>query len=91
MIAIRDRWISSTDFRWASLAALPDDIERAVCQLMTEQSDRAYYQGALPSGWLPEISSEYPWVQFSTPTIIQDFSTSRKAFPYHAFPTAVSV
>ena len=41
-VAIRDRWVSATDLRWASLEALPDDIEKAVCQLMTEQSDRAY-------------------------------------------------
>lgn len=79
-IAIRDRWISSTDLRWASLEALPDDIERAVCQLMTEQSDRAYYQGALLSGWLPEISYGYHEVKFFLSTVIYDLARHCEAF-----------
>jgi len=79
-IAIRDRWISSTDLRWASLEVLPDDIEKAVCQLMTEQSDRAYYEGALLSGWLPEISYGYHEVKFFLSTVIYDVARHCEAF-----------
>ena len=79
-IAIRDRWISSTDLRWASLEALPDDIEKAVCQFMTEQSDRAYYEGALISGWLPEISYGYHEVKFFLSTVIYDVARHCEAF-----------
>ena len=79
-IAIRDRWISSTDLRWASLEALPDDIEKAVCQFMTEQSDRAYYEGALLSGWLPEISYGYHEVKFFLSTVIYDVARHCEAF-----------
>lgn len=79
-IAIRDRWISSTDLRWASLEPLPDDIEKAVCQLMTEQSERAYYEGALLSGWLPEISYGYHEVKFFLSTWIYDVARHSEAF-----------
>ncbi|MEO6398171.1 MAG: hypothetical protein ABIP13_06850 [Tepidiformaceae bacterium] len=79
-IAIRDRWISSTDLRWASLEELPDDIEKAVCQFMTEQSDRAYYEGALISGWLPEISYGYHEVKFFLSTVIYDVARHCEAF-----------
>ena len=79
-IAIRDRWVASTDLRWASLETLPDDIEKAVCQLMTEQSDRAYYAGAVWSGWLPEISYGYHEVKFFLSTVIYDLARHTEAF-----------
>ena len=79
-VAIRDRWVAATDLRWASLEALPDDIEKAVCQLMTEQSDRAYYGGAVWSGWLPEISYGYHEVKFFLSTVIYDLARHCEAF-----------
>ncbi|MBI5948884.1 MAG: hypothetical protein HY875_12170 [Chloroflexi bacterium] len=79
-VAIRDRWVSSTDLRWNSLEPLPDDIEKAVCQLMTEQSERAYYQGALLSGWLPEISYGYLELKLFLSTVIYDVARHAEAF-----------
>lgn len=79
-IAIRDRWVSSTDLRWQSLEALPDDIEKAVCQLMTELSDRAYYQGAVISGWLPDISYGYHELKFFLSTVIYDLARHTETF-----------
>jgi hypothetical protein len=79
-VAIRDRWVSATDLRWQSLEALPDDIEKAVCQLMTELSDRAYYQGAVISGWLPEISYGYHELKFFLSTVIYDLARHTETF-----------
>ncbi|MEX2080997.1 MAG: hypothetical protein WEC33_05225, partial [Dehalococcoidia bacterium] len=79
-IAIRDRWVAATDLRWQSLEALPTDTEKAVCQLMTELSDRAYFQGALISGWLPEISYGYHEVKFFLSTVIYDLARHAEAF-----------
>ena len=79
-IAIRDRWISSTDLRWASLEPLADDTEKAVCQFMTEQSERAYYTGALWSGWLPEISYGYLEMKLFLSTVIYDLARHSEAF-----------
>jgi hypothetical protein len=78
--AIRDRWISATDLRWASLEVLPDDIEKAVCQFLTEQSDRAYFTGALWSGWLPEISYGYLELKLFLSTVIYDLARHSEAF-----------
>jgi hypothetical protein len=78
--AIRDRWVSATDLNWGSLEALPDDVERAVCQLMTEQSERAYYTGALWSGWLPQISYGYLELKLFLSTVIYDLARHSEAF-----------
>jgi hypothetical protein len=78
--AIRDRWISATDLRWNSLEPLPDDVEKAVCQLMTEMSDRAYFEGALLSGWLPEISYGYLELKLFLSTVIYDLARHAEAF-----------
>jgi hypothetical protein len=79
-IAIRDRWISSTDLRWNSLEHLPEDIEKAVCQLMTEMSERAYYEGVVLGGWLPEISYGYLELKLFLSTVIYDFARHAEAF-----------
>ncbi|OAI43117.1 hypothetical protein AYO38_02790 [bacterium SCGC AG-212-C10] len=78
--AIKDRWISATDLNWASLEELPDDIERAVCQLMTELSDRAYFQSATIGSWLPEMSYGYHEVKFFLSTVIFDLARHTEAF-----------
>jgi len=79
-IAIRDRWISATDLDWSSLGPLPGDTERAVCQLMTEMSDRAYFEGALLSGWLPAISYGYLEVKLFLSTVIYDLARHAEVF-----------
>ncbi len=79
-IAIRDRWISSTDLPWASLEPLSGDMEKAVCQLMTEQAERAYFTGALWSGWLPAISYGYLELKLFLSTVIYDLARHSEAF-----------
>lgn len=79
-VAIRDRWVPSTDLRWASLEALPEDTEKAVCQLMTEMSERAFYQASVIGGWLPEISYGYHEVKFFLATVIYDLGKMSEAF-----------
>jgi hypothetical protein len=79
-VAIRDRWASATDLNWASLEALPDDIEKAVCQLMTELSERSYYEGAVLSGWLPEVSYGFLEMKLFMSTVIFDLARHTEAF-----------
>ncbi len=78
--AIRDRWAPATDLRWNSLEALPEDTEKAVCQLMTELSDRTYFQGSLISSWLPEISYGYLELKLFLSTVIYDLAKMTEAF-----------
>ena len=79
-IAIRDRWVSATDLPWGTLTPLASDVEKAVCQLMTEQSERAYFEGALLSGWLPEISYGYLELKLFLSTVIYDLARHAEAF-----------
>ncbi|MGE5594778.1 MAG: hypothetical protein ACM3S1_01935 [Hyphomicrobiales bacterium] len=78
--AIRDRWISATDLNWGSLEELSDDLERAVCQVMTEMSDRSYFEGALLSAWLPEVSYGYLELKLFLSTVIYDLARHTEAF-----------
>lgn len=78
--AIRDRWVSATDLNWASLQPLPTELERAVCQFMTEQSERAYFTGALWSGWLPDISYGFLELKLFLSTVIYDLARHSEAF-----------
>ena len=79
-VAIKDRWVSATDLNWASLEELPDDLEKAACQFLTEQSERAYFTGALWSGWLPEISYGYLELKLFLSTVIYDLARHSEAF-----------
>jgi hypothetical protein len=78
--AIRDRWVSATDLDWASLKPIDPGMEKAVCQFLTEQSERAYYTGALWSGWLPEISYGYLELKLFLSTVIYDLARHSEAF-----------
>ncbi len=78
--AIRDRWVSATDLDWASLKPIDPEMEKAVCQFLTEQSERAYYTGALWSGWLPEISYGYLELKLFLSTVIYDLARHAEAF-----------
>jgi hypothetical protein len=78
--AIRDRWVSATDLDWASLKPIDPRMEKAVCQFLTEQSERAYYTGALWSGWLPEISYGYLELKLFLSTVIYDLARHSEAF-----------
>jgi hypothetical protein len=78
--AIRDRWVSATDLDWASLKPIAPEMEKAVCQFLTEQSERAYYVGALWSGWLPQISYGYLELKLFLSTVIYDLARHAEAF-----------
>jgi hypothetical protein len=78
--AIRDRWVSATDLDWANLQPISPEMEKAVCQFLTEQSERAYYVGALWSGWLPQISYGYLELKLFLSTVIYDLARHAEAF-----------
>ena len=78
--AIRERWSSATDLGWRGLEALPDDIERAICQLMTEQGERAYAQAVVLGRWLPEISYGFVEIKLFLGSAIYDLARHAEAF-----------
>lgn len=54
--AIREHWIPATDINWAGLEPLPDDIERALCQVCTTFSQHGLSESKLLGSWEEKIA-----------------------------------
>src|SRR3990170_5161591 len=57
--AVTRQWSSATDIPWDEIQPLPDDIERAMCQLCTFLTEVEFIAGDTPGQWLPRINSEH--------------------------------
>ena len=57
--AIQRRWIPATEVPWASLAPLPEDVERAICQVCTELSQCANTELEIIAYWQDQMSYGY--------------------------------
>jgi hypothetical protein len=57
--AVQRQWSSATDIPWEKLEPLPDDIERAMCQLCTFLTEVEFIAGDTPGQWVPKISNEH--------------------------------
>src|SRR3990170_5697563 len=57
--AIQRRWRPSSDIPWATVQTLPDEIERALCQICTYLCEKALLAGDVVGKWLPEMSYGY--------------------------------
>jgi hypothetical protein len=57
--AVQRQWSSATDIPWRELEPLPDNIERAMCQLCTFLTEVEFIAGDTPSQWLPRISNDH--------------------------------
>jgi hypothetical protein len=70
--AIQRRWRPSTDIAWNTIEPLPDEIERAMCQLCTHICERALLSGDIVGRWLPEMSYGYHEVKLYLSTAAFD-------------------
>src|SRR3989304_2175341 len=52
--AVQRQWSSATDIPWHEIQPLPDDIERAMCQLCTFLTEVEFIAGDTPGQWLPQ-------------------------------------
>jgi hypothetical protein len=57
--AVARQWSSARDIPWDRLEELPEDIERAVCQLCTQLTEVEFIAGDLPAKWLWRINHEF--------------------------------
>ncbi len=57
--AIQRRWRPATDIPWETIETLPDEVERAMCQLCTYFCEKALLAGDVVGKWLPEMSYGY--------------------------------
>lgn len=71
--AIRERWIPATDLDWVNgLEELPEEIERAVCQLATVYSGHGLVEQKIIAKWLEPISYGFHDVMLFLGTQIYD-------------------
>ena len=71
--AIQRRWRPATDVPWTSIEPLPDDLERAICQICTHLSEKAQMEADVLGRWEPEISYGYHEVKlYLATTIFED-------------------
>ena len=70
--AVQRQWSSATDIPWETLKPLPDDMERAMCQLCTFLTEVEFIAGDAPGMWLPEVNAEYHEVKLFLMTQIMD-------------------
>lgn len=57
--AIQRRWIPTSDVPWDTLEPLPEDVERAMCQLATELCQHANAEIETITQWQQELSYGY--------------------------------
>jgi hypothetical protein len=57
--AVVRQWNSVTDVPWHKLEKLPDDIERAVCQMCTGLTEVEFVAGDMPAKWLCRINHDF--------------------------------
>ncbi len=70
--AVQRQWSSATDVPWEAVKPLPDDLERAMCQLCTFLTEVEFIAGDVPGMWLPEVSSDFHEVKLFLLTQIMD-------------------
>ncbi|HZR81593.1 MAG TPA: ferritin-like domain-containing protein [Candidatus Binatia bacterium] len=70
--AVVRQWNSVTDVPWHKLRELPDDIERAVCQMCTGLTEVEFVAGDMPAKWLCRINHDFHEVKLFLATQIMD-------------------
>lgn len=79
-----EQWNASTDIPWNNLTKLPEDIERAVCQLMTFLAENEYIALYLPAKFLPRINPYYNEVLLYLSTQVVDEARHVEVFTKRA-------
>jgi hypothetical protein len=83
--AVSRQWSSATDIPWGEIQPLPDDIEKAMCQLCTFLTEVEFIAGDTPGQWLPQINSEHHEVKLFLLSQIMDEARHLDVFRKRAF------
>jgi hypothetical protein len=78
--AIQRRWRPATDIPWDSIEELPDDIERAICQICTHLSEKSQLEADVISGWEPELSYGYHEIKLYLATVVFEGARHAEVF-----------
>jgi len=83
--AVARQWSSATDIPWTEMEELPDDIERAECQLATFLTEVEFVAGDVPGKWIAETSPDYYEPRMYLITQIMDEARHMDVFRKRAF------
>lgn len=78
--AVQRQWSSATDIPWHTIEPLPDDLERAMCQVCTTLTEIEFIAGDAPGKWLPQISYDYHEAKLFLATQIFDEARHLEVF-----------
>ncbi|GAC1368944.1 MAG: hypothetical protein NVSMB32_13930 [Actinomycetota bacterium] len=78
------QWNASEDIPWDRLEPLPEDMERAVCQIMTFLAENEYLALYIPAKFLPRINARYVEPVLFLATIINDEARHIEVFTKRA-------
>jgi hypothetical protein len=70
--AVARQWSSTRDVPWNELEELPDEIERAVCQICTGLTEVEFIAADLPAKWLWRINHDFHEVKCFLATQVMD-------------------
>lgn len=78
--AIQRRWAPATDVPWSSIEPLPEDVERAICQVCTELSHYGSIDIEAVAGWQHQMSYGYHEVKQFLATVTFDGARHHECF-----------
>jgi hypothetical protein len=78
--AVQRQWASATDIPWNTVEPLPDELERAMCQLCTFLTEVEFIAGDTPGKWIPRISADYYEAAMFLTTQIMDEARHEDVF-----------
>lgn len=74
------QWNATRDIPWTELQALPEDLEKATCQLCTFLTEVEFVAGDFPAKWLYRIPQEFLEVKSFLATQLMDEARHQEVF-----------
>jgi hypothetical protein len=74
------QWNATRDIPWGELAPLPDDLEKATCQLCTFLTEVEFVAGDFPAKWMYRIPQDFLEVKSFLATQLMDEARHQEVF-----------
>ena len=74
------QWNATRDIPWSELAPLPDDLEKATCQLCTFLTEVEFVAGDFPAKWMYRIPQDFLEVKSFLATQVMDEARHQEVF-----------
>lgn len=74
------QWNATRDIPWSELEALPDDLEKATCQLCTFLTEVEFVAGDFPAKWMYRIPQDFLEVKSFLATQLMDEARHQEVF-----------